>query len=147
MSKYVTPMTEWFWDQVGGLLVEEFEAVRRNANQGQRLIDAVIVLNENKSRHPRGKKFDIEGRNVIVVQSKHRRLGMGLMGQTLFSMDLIKKLNPSSIRSVAVCTQDDDVLRPLLEKHKGCEVWVYPVGMAKKIKHNKSTGALGNKDE
>lgn len=147
MSKYETPMTEWFWDQVGGLLVEEFEAVRRNANQGQRLIDAVIVLNKNKSRHPRGKKFDIEGRNVIVVQSKHRRLSMGLMGQTLFSLDLIKKLNPSTIRSVAVCTQDDEVLRPLLEKHKGCEVWVYPVGMAKKIKHNKSTGALGNKDE
>ena len=64
-----------------------------------------------------------------------------------FSMDLIKKLDPSTIRSVAVCTQDDEVLRRLLEKHKGCEVWVYPVGMAKKIKHNKSTGALGNKDE
>ena len=34
-----------------------------------------------------------------------------------FSMDLIKKLDPSTIRSVAVCTQDDEVLRPLLEKH------------------------------
>ena len=52
MSKYETPMTEWFWDQVGGLLVEEFEAVRRNANQGQRLIDAVIVLNEKKKPPP-----------------------------------------------------------------------------------------------
>ena len=31
------------------------------------------------------------------------------------------------IRSVAVCTADDAVLRPLLERHKGCEVWVYPV--------------------
>ncbi len=28
---------------------------------------------------------------------------------------------------VAVCTADDAVLRPLLERHKGCEVWVYPV--------------------
>ena len=27
---------------------------------------------------------------------------------------------------VAVCTADDAVLRPLLERHKGCEVWVYP---------------------
>lgn len=33
---------------------------------------------------------------------------------------------PRSIRSVAVCTADDAVLRPLLERHKGCEVRVYP---------------------
>ncbi len=64
-----------------------------------------------------------------------------------FSMDLIKKLDPSNIRSVAVCTQDDEVLRRLLEKHKGCEVWVDLVGVAKKIKHNKSAGILGNEDK
>jgi len=34
------------------------------------------------------------------------------------------------IRSVAVCTADDAVLRPLLERHKGCEVRVYPVRQA-----------------
>ena len=32
---------------------------------------------------------------------------------------------PRSIRSVALCTADDAVLRPLLEQHKGCEVRVY----------------------
>lgn len=37
-------MTLWFWHQVGGLLIEEFVLVRRTASQGQRLIDAVIVL-------------------------------------------------------------------------------------------------------
>ena len=31
---------------------------------------------------------------------------------------------------VAVCTADDAVLRPLLERHKGCEVWVYPAQLA-----------------
>ena len=44
MSRLETPMTLWFWHQVGGLLIEEFVAVRRTASQGQRLIDAVIVL-------------------------------------------------------------------------------------------------------
>ena len=33
---------------------------------------------------------------------------------------------------VAVCTADDAVLRPLLERHKGCEVWVYP---ARQVAH------------
>ena len=37
---------------------------------------------------------------------------------------------PRSIRSVAVCTADDAVLRPLLERYRGCEVWVYPVRLA-----------------
>ncbi len=37
---------------------------------------------------------------------------------------------PRGIRSVAVCTADDAVLRPLLERHKGCEVRVYPAQLA-----------------
>ena len=120
-------MTLWFWHQVGGLLIEEFVAVRRTASHGQRLIDAVIVLGEKKRRLTSGAEFDLAGRDVIAVQSKHRRLGMTVAGQTLFSKELLKRFQPRSIRSVAVCTADDAVLRPLLERHKGCEVWVYPV--------------------
>ena len=48
------------------------------------------------------------------------------MWQTVFSKELLKRCHPRSIRSVAVCTADDAVLRPLLERHKGCEVRVYP---------------------
>ena len=127
MSKLETPMTILFWHQVGGLLIEEFVVVRRTASQGQRLIDAVIVLGEKKRRLPRGAEFDLAGRDVIAVQSKHRQLGMALAGQTVFSKELLKRFKPRSIRSVAVCTADDAVLRPLLERHKSCEVWVYPV--------------------
>ena len=120
-------MTLWFWHQVGGLLIEEFVAARRTASQGQRLIDAVIVLGEKKRRLKRGAEFDLAGRDVIAVQSKNRRLGMTVAGLALFSKELLKRFEPRSIRSVAVCTSDDAVLRPLLERHKGCEVWVYPV--------------------
>ncbi len=86
---------------------------------------AVIVLGEKKRRLKRGAEFDLAGRDVIAVQSKHRRLGMTVAGQTLFSKELLKRFKPRSIRSVAVCTADDAVLRPLLERHKGCEVRVY----------------------
>ena len=72
MSKLETPMTLWFWHQVGDLLIEEFVAVRRTASQGQRLIDAVIVLGEKKRRLARGAEFDLAGRAVIAVQSKYR---------------------------------------------------------------------------
>lgn len=123
-------MSLWLAHEVGGLLIEEFVAVRRTARLGQRLIDAVIVLGEMKRRLKRGAEFDLAGRDVIAVQSKHRRPGMTVAGQTLFSKELLKRFKPRSIRSVAVCTADDAVLRPLLERHKGCEVRVYPARLA-----------------
>lgn len=118
-------MTRWYWNQVGGLLIEEFMVVKAGAQQGRRLVDGLIVLGEEKSIS-RKRTFDITGRDIIAVQSKTRRLGMALMGQCLFSRDLVRQLSPSSVRSVAVCTQDDLILRPLLEAHEGCEVVVYP---------------------
>ncbi len=48
------------------------------------------------------------------------------MWQTVFSKELLKRFKPRSIRSVAVWTADDAVLRPLLERHNGCAVRVDP---------------------
>ena len=122
MSKHETPMIELYWRQIGGTLVEEYYAVRRCPTCGPRRIDAIIL--------PRGlreklswREVSLAGQEVIVVQAKAGRLGMDLMGQALFSMDLVKRLNPSSVRSVALCGKDDSVLRPLLERH-GVEVVV-----------------------
>ena len=103
--------------------MEEFPAVRRSKNGdcGQRLIDGIIILNEpNRVAH--WKEVEIEGKDIIVLQTKEKRLGMYLMGQTLFSMCLMEKFNPSKITSVALCRYDDSIMRPLLEKHEGCKV-------------------------
>jgi hypothetical protein len=51
---------------------------------------------------------------------------MYLMGQTLFSADLVRRLHPASIESVALCRLDDSELRPLLEKFAGMKVVVVP---------------------
>ena len=40
---------------------------------------------------------------------------MYLMGQALFSRELMKPFGPASIRTVALCAKDDSVLRPLAE--------------------------------
>lgn len=118
-------MTRWFWQQTGGLLIEEFPLVKRGVNNSSRFADGLIVLGE-----PNGisasRDFDIRGRDVIVVQSKAKRLGMYLMGQCVFSLELVKSFDPVSARSVAVCSKDDLVLRELLERHEGCSVVVYP---------------------
>lgn len=67
--------------------------------------------------------MDIVGKDVIVIQTKAQRLGMYLMGQAFFSRALVEKLGPRSVRTVAVCAQDDEELRPLAEAH-GIEVVV-----------------------
>lgn len=48
------------------------------------------------------------------------------MGQTLFSMELMRRFNPRSMKSVALCSQDDEILRPLLEKYPDMQVVICP---------------------
>ena len=49
------------------------------------------------------------------------------MGQAVFSQQLmIRTYNPRRVISVALCTQDDDVLRPMLEAFDDIIVVVAP---------------------
>ena len=127
MSHRETPMTVWYWQQIGGTLIEEFLVVPKRPGQGRRLLDAVIILDGKYERLPVGSRANLGGKDVVVVQTKNKRLGMNLMGQTVFSAQLLRRLfNPRSIRSVALCAQSDQVLQPLLEANEGCEVVVCP---------------------
>jgi hypothetical protein len=123
MSKRETPFTRRFWLETGGTLVEEFRAVRRGRDRGQRLIDGVIIPEgEFGIRHT--DDVDIAGQDVICVQTKDSRLGMYLLGQAYFSISLLQEFQPHSIRSVAICTRHDDVLEPIA-REEGIEVVVY----------------------
>ena len=51
---------------------------------------------------------------------------MYLMGQAFFSVKLIQPFQPKSIKSVALCTQYDDVLGPIFESYENMEVVVCP---------------------
>jgi hypothetical protein len=122
MSKHETWRTRKFWESIGGLLIEEFEVVKKSESSARRLIDGVIVLDEETRVH-HSTKFDITGKDVVVVQTKANRLGMYLLGQALFSKKLIKKHNPKSIRTVAICGKGDEVMEKEAEI-EGIEVIV-----------------------
>ena len=123
MSKKETPLTRKFWKEVGGTLVEEFHAVRRGPDRGPRLLDGVIVLG-GPHCIAKTKEVDVEGEDIIVVQTKANRLGMYLLGQALFSRELMKPFRPKSIETVAICTKGDSVLEPIAESY-GIRVVVY----------------------
>ena len=136
MSKHETPMTRWYWRTVNkrqGLLIEEFPAVKRDGTAGKnkRHIDGIIVLGEKAERRgPRkGDRELVEGKRVIVIQSKARRLGMSLIGQVVVSRELLKDLKAKVVKSVGVCREDDQILRAVLGRFKKCEAVVYRRGM------------------
>ena len=124
MSLHETWRTEMYWNTLGGLLFEEFVAVDGNSEQGRRPIDGIIVLGEKKAIHC-GNKFDLKGKDVIVIQTKKGRIGMNLLGQAYFSKLLIKKHSPRSIKTVAICGRNDKVMAEFAEEHE-VEVIVYP---------------------
>lgn len=114
MSKRETPLTRAYWQDIGGTLIEEFRMVKRSDNQGQRLADAVILPNE-ETITAHWSEVEIEGKDIIVVQTKAYRLSLTLMGQIVFSVELMKQFNPASVKGVVLCTANDEALYPLLK--------------------------------
>ena len=132
MSKYETPLTRRYWKEIGGTLIEEFEAVplRRDPYQARRNIDGVVVLGGSHEIR-KADEVEIKDRDIVVIQTKAGKtgytLGMYLLGQALFSRHLMEKFEPKSIRSVAICTKGDVVMEELAAKY-GIEVKVYQQG-------------------
>jgi hypothetical protein len=103
MSSRETEMTLWYWNERGGTLIEEFMAVQRGPHHAQRLIDGLILLGGEKRRLARGeRRVDIRDKEVVAIQTKNSRLGMYLMGQTLFTLHLLQSMGPRSVESIAL---------------------------------------------
>jgi hypothetical protein len=129
VSLHETPLTRDYWRRLGlGTLYPEFRAV---GNQGRarsrRDVDGVIVLDTEYREASRSERPDLDGRDVVVVQTKAARLNVFLMGQGLLSPDLIRQSwSPASLRSVMLCTRDDPTLQLLLASHMNLECYVVP---------------------
>jgi hypothetical protein len=131
MTRHETRMTLWYWEQVGGLLKENFVAVARAPGAGRRVLDALIILDTQRRRLGPTEKPEIAGKDLVIVQTKNKRLDMTLMGQTLFSAKLLEQFQPRSIKSVALCSHDDAVLRPMLDSFSMCEVVIVPSAISR----------------
>lgn len=125
MSKHETPMIRWYWEQVGGTLVEEFPATKKTATSEIRRIDALILPN-GPLKIVHWRDANLAGEDVVVIQCKAERLGMHLMGQTVFSLELIRAFHPRSVRAIALCRKTDSALEPLLDTYPDVEVVAIP---------------------
>ena len=119
-------MTRWYWSQIGGTLVEEFAVTRRTKTSQMRLLDGLILPND-EHRIAKASDVDLAGKHVIVVQTKAANLGMNLLGQTLFSQLLVyRNFEPDHVDAVALCKGDDDVLHELALTFPDVQVVVSP---------------------
>ena len=94
-------MIERYWRTVGGALFLEFPLVRKSPDSSPRYLDALIVTDmPEQARRWSEAVVDgytpeevVGGRSVIAVQAKHdpSRLSMGLLGQTLFAVELLRR--------------------------------------------------------
>lgn len=122
-SKREEPMINRLWERMGGTLIREYPIVVGTRSQGARRIDAIILVGEPTRERAAHEVSDLSDYHVVVVQAKDARLGMYLMGQTLFSKVLVERIHhPRSVRALALCKARDAVMGPLLEEFPGIEV-------------------------
>ena len=132
MSVHETPLTLAYWTALGvGTLYEEFPVVKAQRGvQAARVIDGLVVLGTPPRRVPCGKPgrderaaANLDGEDVVVIQTKGTRLNPYVFGQALLSMELIRqRWSPRSLRSVLICVKDDPELRPITARYPDLEV-------------------------
>lgn len=79
---------------------------------GKRLIDGIIIKDGPK-KISQTNAVDLTEKDIIVVQTKGYRLGMYLMGQAFFSRKIMKRYEPRSIETVAICAKGDEDMEAL----------------------------------
>ena len=114
MSKHEDPMIFEYWNKMGGTLCKDFKIIEGDETSGPRTLDAVILPDGPKNQ-VYWRDISLRDQRTVIIQAKAKRLSMYLMGQTLFSAEIVKRFsNPRSIRSIALCKEDDPILGPLL---------------------------------
>jgi hypothetical protein len=124
------PVTEEFWlTELGGqgTLYEEFPAVRRRPGVQSRKLDGVVVLGDPDQAVIRHKERLLDGQDIVIIQTKVKRLNPPLFGQALLSQHLIElSWTPHSVRSVLLCTEDDPEMRAVTDQFPDLEVYIRP---------------------
>jgi hypothetical protein len=117
-----TPITVAWWEQElrgAGTLYEEAAIVRRRRDvQEVRRADGVVVLDEPAGyrRDPRGMP-DLNGKEIVVIQTKAMPLNAYVFGQALLSPQLISQSwSPRKIRTVLLCLADQPELSSVITR-------------------------------
>lgn len=138
MSNPVEPgITLAYWQSLSatGKLYLEFPLAKLGYVGSKRRVDGVIVLGKSGDKIPHSGKDApslkvLRNSSVILIQTKRKKLGMGLAGQAIISRKLFESAKIDVQRSVALCHANDPEIGTVL-RELGCEVFVYKPEWAK----------------
>jgi hypothetical protein len=82
VSKRETPMTRWYWQRVGGTLIEEFCVVPRSRACGIRLLDGVIIK-DGPLQIARRSDISVEGKDITEERAAKTQAGGARGGATI----------------------------------------------------------------
>ena len=104
------PITRDYWEREmrsRGTLYRELEIVPHGRGQRRRA-DAVVVLDEADGKViEKSVMQDLDGKRVVVIQTKATFLNAYVFGQALLSPTLIcQKWSPASMKTIILCTSD-----------------------------------------
>jgi len=122
-NQYEPRMTKAYWagrPEKGTLYLEYPICGRR--------IDGLVVLDGNSSKEAVSAKrapklAELRGKQVIVLQTKRNKLGMGVAGQTIISKTLLEQAGVEVVAAVAICLEIDEKILGALKEH-GCKAVV-----------------------
>jgi hypothetical protein len=127
VKKSERELTCRFAAQFKGTLLPEYRVGGQTSHDGARWIDGIIVLGFEPHRHwnifggidtIKPGRISLDNRDIIMVETKTGRLGRYLLGQVLFGRDLIlDEFTPKTLRAVALCGEDDPILRRLAARY------------------------------
>ena len=122
-NQYEPVMTKAYWAKrpEKGTLYLEFPICGRR-------IDGLVVLDGSNSKEALSAKrapklAELSGKQVIVLQTKRNKLGMGVAGQTIISKTLLEQSGVKVVAAVAICLKMDEKILGALRNH-GCEAEV-----------------------
>ena len=110
-------MTKGYWAKrpEKGTLYLEFPICGRR-------IDGLVVLDGSNSKEALSAKraprlAELSGKQVIVLQTKRNKLGMGVAGQTIISKTLLEHEGVKVVAAVAICLEIDEKILGALKEH------------------------------
>lgn len=123
-NQYEPGMTKAHWAkrEENGTLYLEYPIYGRR-------IDGLVVLDGNSSKEaskekpPTPDQLKQNQAKVIILQTKRKKLGMGVAGQTIISKTLLKQAGVEVVAAVAICLEMDEKIFGALKEH-GCEAVV-----------------------
>jgi hypothetical protein len=120
-------MTIAFWRSSGrGTLMLEYPVVLRDGASNRRAVDALILLDGEFTRIAWTEAPNMDGRPVVLIQTKAYRTDAALVGQAVFSPILLRRRHPrlGQIESVLLSPEPEPALSDLLLHHGVREVTV-----------------------